>query len=217
MMEYDLKDFENVICLKNQLLSVPIETLLEIYSDYENFVTFLDCISVLSNIDSAFLLFDSDCIEKIQTIIQTNRFQYKDPAIIAVINDIILYLNGMKYMDPVKKAILKEGYLCYHEDCRKITMDNETIFMNSLAYDAVCYAALKVGHMEIISEDDLFLASVNYLLEAVPQFFKNQEVADRLLTKLDELEKKGWPFHRTTRKYSKETKEYYKKLELKGE
>jgi len=216
-MEYDLNDFENVICLKNQLLSVPIETLLDVYSDYENFVTFLDSVSVLSNIDSAFLLFDSGCLEKIETIIQMMRFQYKDPVIIKAINEIILYLNGIKFLDSTKKDILKEGYLDYHEDCRKITMENEATFLDSLAYDAVCYAALKEGHMETISDDDLFLASVNYLLEAVPQFFRAPDVADRLLSKLGELEKKGWPFHKVTREYSKETKEYYKKFVLKEE
>lgn len=216
-MEYSLDDFENVICLKNQLLSVPIETLLETYQDYENFITFLDSICVLSDMDSAFLLFDSGCIEKIEAIIQKYRFQYKDPTVVKTINEIIVYLNGVKSLDSTKKDILKEGYLDYHEDCRKITMDDEETFMNSLAYDAVCYAALKDDHMDTIPDDNLFLASVNYLLEAVPQFFKDPDVANRLLTKLDVLEKKGWPFHRTTREYSKETKTYYKKFVLKEE
>ena len=38
--DYTLEDFENVLSLKNQLILVPLSSLLEVYQDYDSYLTF---------------------------------------------------------------------------------------------------------------------------------------------------------------------------------
>ncbi len=216
--DYTLEDFENVICLKNQLICVPTKTLLEVYNDKENFIAFLDNFSVLANTDSAFMLFSEDMVQKVRDIIRNNRFKYKEKEIVTAMNEIILYLNNLQSYSQSYRNILMNGYLIYHEDCRKIEMEDTQIFLESMAYDAVVYWALKYNKMEEIERDDMFLASVNYIMEAMPEFFADLKVQALLFKKLDELErKKGFFKNKTTRIFAKETKENFQKIKAKGE
>lgn len=218
MEEYTLADFENVICLKNQLICVPLETLLDVYNDSENFVTFLDTFCVLANTDSAFMLFSDELADKVGDVIAQNRFKYKDKEIVNAMNEIIGYLNGIKNYDTSYKNLLMNGYLAYQEDCRDIEMEDTQTLLESMAYDAIAYCALKEDKLEMIDLDDMFLASVNYLMIAMPEMFKDEKVKEVLMKKLDELDKKGGFFkNRVTRTYAKDTREKFQKIKAKEE
>ncbi len=210
--EYSVSDFQNVLCLRNQLINVPLPKLLEVYQDYDAYLIFLDSVAVMSAIDSAFLLFDDSFPEKIHKVIQIHRFSSKDSHISDVINSIIMYLNGIQsYSDNVKNS-LKNGYLDYHEDIRDCQMDDNQVFLAALAYDAQVYVALENDTMENITEDDLFLSSINYLLETIPDLFKNSAVQKRVMDKLEELSKTKGFFQTQIREYSKSTISHFQKV-----
>lgn len=218
MEEFDMNDFINVICLRNQLLVVPTEEFVEMHRDEEKFLSFLDTLSVLITIDSAFFLFSDELIEKAKDVIADNRFNYKDKNIVEVINQAISYFNNIKNYDESYKNLLKNGYLGYQEDCRKATIEDEMFLLDTLAFDAVVYFALAEDRMDLIDDSDaLFLASVNYLIESIPELFNDEVIKTRALNKLEELTKKGWPFRKTNREYSKETIENIQKIKVREE
>lgn len=172
----------------------------------------------MTAIDSAFLLFSDDFISKIQYVIAENRFNYKDPSIIEAINQVVYHLNVVKNYDESYKNLLRNAYLGYHEDCRKVTIEDNEFFMKLLAYDAIVYFALAEDRMDLVENaDSCFLSSINYFIEAIPELFDNAAIKIRATNKIEEIAKKGWPFKRVNRNYSIETKENLQKIKVKGE
>lgn len=211
-----MTDFINVLCLKNQLLNVDEEKLMEVYQDYNNYMTFLDSVVVLTQIDSAFLLYKDMFSKKIEQIIGIHRYNTKDSNVRAVINDIIGYLNSIKTYSPNYRNLLKDSYKSYHENVRKTYFKNSDELLYSMGYDAVVYAAITEDDMNLINQDDMFLSSINYLLETIPSIFDDPKVRERTLKKIDKLEK--WaPFNKEIRKYSRVTKANYQKIKNKEE
>ena len=137
--KYSLDDFYSVLLLRNHLEFLSVKQLEDLYQNTTNFLVFLDTIAVFSEIDSAFLLFKDEYISKIERIISINRFKSNDSDIKEIINSIIIFLNQIKCYDTSYKNILKNNYLAYQEDCRKVEMDSEQILLESLGYDAVAY------------------------------------------------------------------------------
>lgn len=217
MEKYSVKDFANVMCLKNQLVNVPIEKLEEVYQDYDSYVTFLDTVAVLTNVDSVFLLFKDDYVRKIESITQIHRFDTQDKEVKKAANEVIGYLNRIKTYEPGYRRMLKASYIAYQEEARKTLTKSTDLLLYSIGYDALSYVAITEGDMDKITEDDMFLASINYFIETIPEIFKDEDTRKRTLEKLEELEKKGRPFNRMTRNYSKETKESFQKIKLKEE
>lgn len=219
MADINISDFVNVLCLKNQLINVDDEVLLEVYKDYENYVTFLSSVITLINNeeDSPFLLYRDSFLKKINSIVQIHRYDARDKEVVNAANEIIGYLNHIKSYSLNDRRLVKAAYRSYNEDARKTVFIDEKEFLYSLGYDAVVYAAIVEDDMDKITENDMFLSSINYLLETAPIIFDNKDVQDRTLTKISELER-GWnPFSKRTRKYSKITKENYQKVKTKGE
>ena len=93
-MVYDFNDFYNSLMIKNQLLSVDLETLENEYKDMEKYYQFVDTISVISAIDSCFFMLDNSLIERAESIIGVNRFNVSDFHVHRVI--IVLLIILMK-------------------------------------------------------------------------------------------------------------------------
>lgn len=219
MEEYSLEDFSNVLLLKNHLVFLSTSQLLEIYQDNDLYITFLDTLAVMSNIDSAFLLFaDGDIIRKAKEIINRKRFSITDKEIKNVINSCISYLNEIESYDTSHKNVLKNNYLAYHEDCRKRTIDKENLFLEALGYDAVVYMAIVEGDMEKLKDLDSFvIGSINYFMEAIPEMFDNEMISLRTREILEHIAVKGWPFRKVNREYSKEALENFQKIKIREE
>lgn len=218
MAEVTIRDFVDVLCLKNQLVNVEQEKLLEVYQDYENYITFISSVlSMVKTEDSPFLLYRDSFIKKIDAVVQIHKYDAPDAEVKMAANEVIGLLNHIKSYSISNRKILKEAYRSYNEDVRKTTFIDENEFLYSLGYDAAVYAALVDNNMDLITQDDMFLSSVNYLLERIPVIFDNKDVQELTLSKIEELER-GWsPFNKKTRKYSKVTRENYQKIKTKGE
>lgn len=217
MANFTVNDYLNVLCLRNQLVCVGKKQLLDVYKDYENYITFLDSVYVFSEIDSAFLLYNKDYVDKVENIVQIHRYDTDDPEVKNVVNTIIGYLNGLKtYSDEYKDALM-QAYHSYNEEKRNVQIESDNLLLQALAYDAVVVAGLANENMEIVTDDDLFLSSMNYLMNTIPEFFDNAQVKIRAITRLDELSKKGRPFNKRIRTYSKETLENFQKIKVREE
>ena len=216
--EITLKDFVNVLCLRNQLINVDEKVLKDAYQNYDNYIAFLDSFIVLTQIDSAFLLYNDSFIEKIEDVISIHRHDKdNDPEVKKAINEIILYLNGVKGYKADYKMLLKQNYQTYHEDVRMATFEDSEAFIDALSYDAYVYAALVNDHMEKVERDDLFLSSINYLMETIPEMFDDAAVKDRAYKKINELCRGFNPLKHEIRKHSQEAKDNFKRLIKKGE
>ena len=216
-MDYTTEDFVNVLLLRNQLVNVELSELMKFYEDYDRFCTFLRSVLVLRDVDSAFLLFRPEFIEKIERVIQIHRFGEKRSEVWGDINEIVLYLNQIKSYSDDFREMLKEDYRTYQQDCRKTPFEDENEFLYSMAYDAVVYCAIQRNDMDFITEDDMYLVSINYFIETFPEMFQDPAIQQRVLEKIAGIEVKGWPFRKELRNYSKETREAFQKLKQKEE
>ena len=171
----------------------------------------------MSEIDSAFLLFRDDFIDKIYSVIQIYRFDIKDNQIKEAINSIINYLNVVKSYEPEYKQLLKKSYHSWQEEVRNVWLKDESDLVYSLGYDAVVYAGIVDGDMDIITENDMFLSSINYFVETIPSIFENKDVQNRTMKLINKLGKGFSPFKKELRMYSLETKENLQKIKLKEE
>jgi hypothetical protein len=215
--EYSLSDFENVLLLRNQLVNAPMEKLIKYYSDYDNYLAFIDTVAVLSAIDSGFLLIYKEAINKISNIVQINRFKAKNEEEVNAINSVINYLNVVNSYEDYYACLLKLGYLDYQEQCRKVGFDSEEELICSLSNDAIVYCALKEGNIDDIGDPFYFLESINYLFETIPEFFKDEKVQERFITLLNTEKKKIKFFNFNLKDYYKDTKEAFQKIKTKEE
>ena len=218
MTEITVRDFVDVLCLKNQLINVEKEKLLEVYKDYENYITFVSTVlNMIETEDSPLLLYRDSFVKKIEDVVQIYKDSARSSKVRRAANDVVRYLNHIKSYSTIDRKLLKEAYKSYNEGVRKTNFLDERDFLYAVGYDAAVYAALVEDNMDLITQDDMFLSSVNYLLEKIPTIFDNKDVQERTLSKLEELER-GWnPFNIRIRKYSKITRENYQKIKTKEE
>ena len=168
-----------VSAIKNQLAVLNDKQLMEVFQDQNLYVSFLENLSLLINNDSCFILLDDSYLDKIQRIIQINRFSYKDSEAVDFINELITYINSVRAYPEQTKNILKNGYLTYNEDQREAYFSTHEEFVNSLATDAVVLAALIHGQLDLIRNYDYALMSLNYIMKMCPKFFKDETIRQR--------------------------------------
>lgn len=165
-------DFENLLILKNQLITLPTERLVKVYDAISDYINFINSVIDLINEETPFLYLSDEFKRKIEDVIQVHRFDlYKETN--DSINQIYDALNTID--DDFKiyykhQEVAKANYLKFQEEIRKMKFYNREDFLFALSYDGVVMAGLKTNPL-IIKEKKFFLASMNYLLEMAPKDF----------------------------------------------
>ena len=218
-MVYDFNDFYNSLMIKNQLLSVDLETLKNEYKDMEKYYQFVDIISVISAIDSCFFMLDNSLIERAESIIGVNRFNVTDVHVHRVINSIIDYFNEIKSLNKGIKNSLLFQYLSYHEDCRKTKINDERRLGEHLIYDGIALRAICEDEMDRIKDkdDNFFLSSINYFIDVVPEIFEDEDIRGRVDNKLLDIRNRNKGLFNKIRIKEKETATNLLKTVKKGE
>jgi len=208
---FDLIDYINIIYLKNQLLTLSSPEILEKYKEKEMYGLFLDTVNIMNYLDHGFLLISRDSAQKIETVIQNNRFRYQDSSYHAVCNDIILFLNTLKGYSDLSKNSIKQQYLLSHEETRKMQFATTDAFLEAISYDACCYHQLSQHDLENVNEV-LFLSSVNYFVDTIPELFAQDDVENLVNNKLAQVSQKKGFRNRTLREFATVTSENFQKI-----
>ena len=149
--------------------------------DYEEnyllYLQFLESVYMLLETDSGFLLFSEEAKEKIYSIIDIHRFD-DDKEISECVNEIIGALNTMNGYTPEMKKLMKEQYLAYQEEIRKVHILNGDTLVQLMAYDALCLSSLNTdGELQLKENEEYsFLSSLNYLVETCPELFNDPDI-----------------------------------------
>lgn len=212
-MDYTTDEFIDCLCLKNQLVHAPLEKMLEEYQNYDSYEEFLLAMLVLRDSDSAFLLYNEEFSNKILRVLQIHRFDAINQDLKSTINDIIAYVNYMKSLSPNIKELLKQEYRVYHEDVREIVFADDECFLYSLAYDAIVLSSLQDSSLDMITEDDMFLASVNYLMEVYPELLRDDTTFQLLSDRIDKLARGNGIFTNKICQYSRQTKKRFQNFQ----
>lgn len=213
--KYSIRDFKNVIILKKQLITLDLDQLKEIYQDFDSYLVFLDTIAVMSNVDSAFLLLHDDFIPKIESIIQCHRFDV-DSDTWNLVNDAIQYLNLVKNYTPDYKKLLIGGYRAYQEDVRGKKVKDIDELLLLLAGDAYLVVGMEEKDIDVASDDDYFMSSLNYFIETCPEILEEEDMIPCLIQeRLNSISKGNW--FRRNNKYLQFTTKHYQKVKQKGE
>lgn len=212
-MEYSIQDFLTVIQLKNQLINLSFEQLLELNKTEMQHVQYVSSINTLLQKEEAFIFIDSDILCKIENLIYKQRFLL-DPMqadSLIQINHAIVKLNELKFETEGHINSLKNSYLFYQEDCRGIEFEDNGGLLVSMAYDFEVYSGLQNGRLDDL-EGDLFLGSTNYFLENIPELYQNSSFYNQTLQKLVQDSNRRGIWNRCYR--AKETLDnFQKKLE----
>lgn len=213
-MNYSVDDYINLLALKNQLINAKLSVLMEDYEkDYLLYLQFLESVYMLFDTDSGFLLFSEDAKEKIYSIIDIHRFD-DDKEISECVNEIIGALNSMNGYTPEIKKLMKEQYLAYQEEIRKVHILNGDTLVQLMAYDALCLSALNTdGELQLKENEEYsFLSSLNYLVETCPELFNDPDIKKNADKAIDIIMKKGGFFNFKGRKYTRKTKDNFQKI-----
>lgn len=202
--KFTINDFIDTIHLKNQLIFATKEEMLQEYQDQkEAYGIFLNAIHTLSRTDNGFLLLDENFIEKIEMIINANRFKIKGEDYTNLSNAIIIYLNGIKfYSEPLKDAIIEE-YMTDQSDIRQLDFIDLNDFINILGKDAIIHQALLEKKTSQIDDIDFFGAT-NYFIAKIPELYQDEQIKKETLSKLEATAKELNPIHfMVNRRYQK--------------
>ena len=213
-MDYCLDDYINLLALKNQLINAKLSVLMKDYeNDYLLYLQFLESVYMLLDTDSGFLLFSDEAKDKIYSIIDIHRFD-DDKEVSSCVNEIIGFLNSMNGYTSEMKKLMKEQYLAYQEEIRKVHILNGETLIQLIAYDALCLFSLNTQEELVLKDNEeySFLSSLNYLIETCPEIFNDSDIKRNALKALDMIMKKGGFFNFKGRKYTKKTKENFQKI-----
>lgn len=213
-MNYSVDDYINLLALKNQLINAKLSVLMEDYEkDYLLYLQFLESVYMLFDTDSGFLLFSEEAKEKIYSIIDIHRFD-DDKEISECVNEIIGALNSMNGYTPEMKKLMKEQYLAYQEEIRKVHILNGDTLVQLMAYDALCLSSLNTdGELQLKENEEYsFLSSLNYLVETCPELFNDPDIKKNADKAIDIIMKKGGFFNFKGRKYTRKTKDNFQKI-----
>lgn len=216
-MEYSIEDFAEVLLLKKQLVKDPLTFMVDQCQDKTKYHQFLMSTKVLLDLDSGFLLQSPDLIEKLETILYSQRFEFKDPRINSRINEILLVLNEIKNYSDTKINFILEHYLLYHEDIRMLCFETQNDFLEALTFDSIAYQALNKNLSQTIIEEDLFLSSTNYFIETIPEIYDDVLIREQTERKIRECENKKGLWNRQLRKYAEDTNLNFQKIKKKEE
>ena len=209
--------FENLLILKNQLITLSTQKLLDIYENLSNYIKFIDSVICMLQEESAFLFLNEDYIKKIQSVLQAHRFDIDDKEIINTINEITICLNDITCSSDNYRNMLVSSYFEYNKDVRDVNFATMDDFIYMLSYDGIVYLTLKGAVDYSIDDGLLSLSSINYIMSVYPQCFEDININKNTQKKLDEIFNKSSIFELNTKISSYNTKKRIKKIKLKEE
>lgn len=189
-MSEELKDFYELLIIKNHLIKVPIEDLKKTYKSNEDFLWFLDAVALLTQKEKGFLLLSDEIKKRIITVIEDHKFDC-DSETLEVINDTVVYFNQLENVNKLLKEIIRKSYIAYQEKIRGVNFLSEESLFESLSYDGIVFNALKDNDLSAIDDSDYFLLSISYLISSIPEFFQNDEVHSNTKQLIEEERKKS--------------------------
>lgn len=209
--------FENLLILKNQLITLSTQKLLDIYENLSNYIKFIDSVICMLQEESAFLFLNEDYIKKIQSVLQTHKFDIEDKEIIDTINEITICLNDITCSSDNYRNMLVSSYFEYNKDVRDVNFATMDDFIYMLSYDGIVYLTLKGAVDYSIDDGLLSLSSINYIMSVYPQCFEDININKNTQKKLDEIFNKSSIFELNTKISSYNTKKRIKKIKVKEE
>ncbi len=192
MNKNDFNKKAYIIGLKNQLLTMNIEELNQIYVNKNNYKKFLDTSLELINNEEGYLFLDESIISNLQKMFNDIRFNYAKKEDISEINELIVNLNKIEYNSYDEKYEKLSNYIKEQLEIRKIYLyiDKET-FQKIIIYDAIIFNFLNSYKNEMITSN-YFCSSLNYLIYFMPELFEKElprnNATSALSSLLDTLE-----------------------------
>ena len=215
--DISLTDFENLLMMKNQLLTLSSDRLVDLYQNIDDYVIFIDTIICMLKEESAFLYLDKEIVNKIQKVLQIHRFDIGNTEIIDAINAVTLYLNDVECASDDYRKMLVISYEEYQKCIRDTSFDKFNDFLYVLSCDAPVFLSLK-GVIELPEIDNsILLPSIIYLLERCPEFFENKDVHDKAWNMLNQIYSSSGMFSLDTKIVASRTKKKLKQIGLKEE
>ena len=204
-------DFVKLMLIRNSLVYTPLSSLLDNYSDIDEYTCFLDSLVLLFNNDSGFLLLIENFYDRIFRTIDLHRFD-ADEDVKKTASDIIYCINSLKTMSQSLKDLMIIQYKDYHEEMRQAKFNDYQDLLDSLAFDAIVFFAITKNRPDLINDETYFLYSVCYFTKCFPELFYDDSMKQRTLDILSNLLSRQPFYKRDVRKYTKSIIERVQKV-----
>lgn len=215
----DIKSFEYEMHIKAHLISTSAETLQKMVQEEGAYTYFIQMLYCIVCNEPALILLDSNYLDKIYKIMEVHRFDEIGKKNYADINDLIGSINNIKAKSQEEKVEMIRDYILDQCEKRKIvvvTQDDYLNFLNSMIYDSITTHALESKDFSNVKDGNLFISSVNYILEEMPQLLIDENALDVTSEYLDAINKNSSLLekvvNRGRKKIIKDTKEKIKIL-----
>lgn len=208
----EIESYIDAIYIKNHLLGLDFKQLKDIYIDYDSFEFFVYNIIYILDCEPEFFLLDDSIPSKIYDVLDLHRFDCKDnPILCGLINEIIMEINSMRSLPTNIRDEKLSIYLNEQSEKRKVLLTDKEDLSYTMVYDAGVILYL-IGEGENIKDENMYVPSLNLLMNEIPNIFKNKDIAERAINKLNEISKKHIIFGRLQRRYANDAKVYLKKI-----
>ncbi len=216
-MDYDLEDRINIIYLKNQLINASQEQLLELYKDDKSYGFFIDTLNITMDAEPAFFLLDEGLLAKAMGVVYAHRFEFKNPSYNEIVNEIITFHNELTHYQDYVKVQRANAYIRWQSEVHDLSFYSKEDLLACLAHDALTIQQLVKNDFSN-ADPAYFLASVNYLVNVLPEFFEENanylDLSLRVATQY--ATEKGFKKH-PQRAYAKKTIKNIQKVKVKEE
>lgn len=216
-MAYNLEDRVNIIYLRNQLINAKLEQLLELYKDDKSYGFFIDTLNIAMDAEPAFFLLDGEILEKAMSVVYAHRFEFKDPTYSEIVNEIITAYNELTYYPDSIKIQKANAYIIWQSEVHDLPFYSKEDLLACLAHDALTIHNL--ANKDFSNTDPAyFLASINYLVNVLPEFFEeNADYLDLSLRMATQYATEKGFRKRPQRAYAKKTIKNIQKVKAKEE
>ena len=210
-------DLVQAIYVKNHLLILPPDKLMEIYCNDERFIYFIDTLIVIANSDYGFFLFNDLILDRILSVINRRRNCYSDENTVEGINSLIRLCNYTKNLDSKVKQLYLTQYLMYQSDIRNFEIDSIRKMAVLTVNDAFVYDAVVHDEWSNISYDGFLLGSLMYLRKFTPSIFNDDIKRANVIERLNFIKDKNGIFNKQIKEYKKVVIDSISKLNKKEE
>ena len=215
-MEEKLLRFAKMLDVKDKLLRLEKEELIEEYREMSKYTLFVEGVLALVEDDIDFFHF-SALKEEVFEVFSLYRFDKSlDKSLIAKINKVITAFNSIKDIDDdtEKRDTAMIDYCTKEIIARGFIFTDPVSLLESFTYDIDVFISILDEDLSSFEDERFVLASLNYFGNVFKEMYEDEEIREVVKNYLEMVKKKKGLFRGKIKSYAKDmNKKFFQEAE----
>ena len=215
-MEEKLLRFAKMLDVKDKLLRLEKEELIEEYREMSKYTLFVEGVLALVEDDIDFFHF-SALKEEVLEVFSLYRFDKSlDKSLIAKINKVITAFNSIKDIDDdtEKRDTAMIDYCTKEIIARGFIFTDPVSLLESFTYDIDVFISILDEDLSSFEDERFVLASLNYFGNVFKEMYEDEEIREVVKNYLEMVKKKKGLFRGKIKSYAKDmNKKFFQEAE----